>query len=154
MIRTAGKPARGRPGAGVPEPLAGPGHDAGPHTDFGARYTAACGVTSLCAWPDSCRGGPPTINRGAPAIGRAAIAAAAQGFMTVFPDLVVVMDIYAPRDPPVQPVDPHRHDIGPGGAGRRVHISGYEEWTFCLMVRSRSRWGISTRRYRAQLQGW
>ena len=33
-----------------------------------------------------------TINRGAPAIGRVAIAAAAQGFMTAFPNLVVVMD--------------------------------------------------------------
>ena len=69
-----------------------------------------------------------TINRAAPAIGRAAIADAALGFMTAFPDLVVVMN----------------------GLG----VSGYEEWRFGPDSRiARSLGYFDEAAYRAQLQG-
>ena len=63
-------------------------------TDFATRYTAAwCSqdAASVAAFyaPD----GSLTINAGAPAVGRAAITAAAQSFMSAFPkDMVVAMD--------------------------------------------------------------
>ena len=80
-------------------------------TDFAARYTAAwCSHESQRVAEFFAEQGSLTINRGAPAIGRVAIAAAAQGFMTAFPDLVVVMDSVARhRTHRVLPVDPHRH---------------------------------------------
>ncbi|HMF94713.1 MAG TPA: ester cyclase [Vicinamibacterales bacterium] len=57
--------------------------------------------------------------------------AAAQGFMTAFPDMVVAMDSVS--------LDGGRvvyrwtltgANTGPGGTGKSVRISGYEEWTF------------------------
>jgi predicted ester cyclase len=71
------------------------------------------------------------INHGAPSVGRTAITAAAQGFMTAFPDMVVAMDSVS--------LDGRRAvyrwtltgtNTGPGGTGKAVRISGYEEWTF------------------------
>ena len=72
-----------------------------------------------------------SINGGAPSVGRAAIAAAANEFMTAFPDMVVTMDGLAIED---------SHAIfrwtldgtntGTGGTGQAVRISGYEKWTF------------------------
>jgi uncharacterized protein (TIGR02246 family) len=62
-------------------------------TQFAERYTAAwcsqnaAGVAGFFA-PD----GSLTINDGTPSVGREAITAAAQSFMTAFPDLVVKMD--------------------------------------------------------------
>lgn len=70
------------------------------------------------------------INDASPAVGRAAIAAAAQGFMTDFPDMVVTMDSAS--------IEANRAvfrwtlmgtNSGPGGTGNKVQISGYEEWT-------------------------
>src|SRR5713101_8119415 len=70
-----------------------------------------------------------TVNTGAPSVGRAAITATAQGFMTAFPDMVVKMDQVGREG---------GHTIfrwtwtgtntGPGGTGKSVRISGYEEW--------------------------
>ena len=70
------------------------------------------------------------INNGTPSVGRKAITAAAQDFMTAFPDMVVTMDGTS--------ID-GEHAIfrwtligantGPGGTGNHVKISGYEEWT-------------------------
>src|SRR5262249_20258827 len=70
-----------------------------------------------------------TINGGPPATGRAAIADAAQSFMSAFPDLVVEMDGLSDR----QGKTIYRWTLsgtnsGPGGSGRRVRISGFEEW--------------------------
>jgi hypothetical protein len=100
--------------------------------DFATRYAAAwssqnaAGVASFYA-PN----GSLTINSGKPNVGREAIAAAAQGFMTAFPDLVVKMDDL------LQEGGPHPifrwtatgHNTGPGGTGKAVRFSGYEEWT-------------------------
>lgn len=69
------------------------------------------------------------INGGTPAVGRSAIAEAAQGFITAFPDLQVLMD-----DLIIQGERAEYHwtlvgtNTGPGGTGHRVRISGFEAW--------------------------
>lgn len=69
------------------------------------------------------------VNEDAPAVGRTAIAAVAQAFMTAFPDLCVSMDQLLLRG---ESVEYHwtltGTNTGPGGTGRCVCISGYEEW--------------------------
>ena len=97
--------------------------------EFGARYSAAwCSqdparVASFFA-PD----GSLTINGGAPAIGREQIAASAGAFMRDFPDLQVTMDKVVECG---VRVEFHwtltgRH----AGTGRRIRISGHEDWQF------------------------
>lgn len=70
-----------------------------------------------------------TVNDGAPAVGRAAIAEVARGFMAAFPDMVVTMDDLVQRP---QAVEFHwtlaGTNSGPGGTGHWVRIRGYEEW--------------------------
>ena len=100
-------------------------------TDLSTRYAAAWssqhpdGLASFYS-----ENGSLTVNAGAPSVGRAAITATAQGYMAAFPDMVVTMDSI-------------RHEgshaifhwtwtgtnTGPGGTGKSVRISGYEEWT-------------------------
>ena len=69
------------------------------------------------------------INGGAAAVGRRAIADAAQEFMTAFPDMQVLMDDLVIKNGLLR-----FHwtligtNTGPGGTGRRVRISGFEEW--------------------------
>jgi hypothetical protein len=63
-------------------------------------------------------------------VGRTAIAAAAQAFMTAFPDMVVTMNGISARDgQAVYRWTLTGTNTGPGGTGRAVRISGYEEWT-------------------------
>ena len=69
------------------------------------------------------------VNDAAPATGRDAIAAVAQGFMSAFPDLQVSMDDVADEGSRA------RYywtlvgtNTGPGGTGGRVRISGLESW--------------------------
>ena len=70
------------------------------------------------------------INAGAIAHGRQAIAAAAHGFMAAFPDLVVRMDgLDVHGNQALYRWTLTGHNTGPGGTGRAVTISGYEEWT-------------------------
>ena len=99
--------------------------------EFGRRYTAAwCSQRAADVASFFAGGGSLTINDGTPAVGRAAITASAQGFMTAFPDLVVRMDSLVTTGPQVA-----YHwtltgtNTGPGGTGKPVRISGYEEWT-------------------------
>ena len=69
------------------------------------------------------------INDGAAAVGREAIAEAAQGFMTAFPDMVVTMDgLSIENGGAVYRWTLTGTNSGPGGTGRSVRISGYEEW--------------------------
>ena len=71
------------------------------------------------------------INDGAPAVGRKAVEAAAQGFMAGYPDLIVKFDRLEPQG---ERVLYHWTFIGantgPGGTGNKVQISGYEDWKF------------------------
>ena len=69
------------------------------------------------------------VNDAAPAVGRDAIAAVAQAFMTAFPDMRVLMDDLAIEGG----VLVYRWTLvgtntGPGGTGRPVRIQGYEQW--------------------------
>jgi len=99
--------------------------------DFGTRYAAAWSSqnpVSLASFYNE--KGSLTVNGGAPSVGRSAIAEAARGFMTAFPDMVVKMDELSQQG---------NHVIfhwlwtgtntGPGGTGRSVRMNGYEEWT-------------------------
>ena len=71
-----------------------------------------------------------TVNAGAPSVGRAAIAATAQEYMTAFPDMIVRMDsISQAGNHTVFHWTWTGTNTGPGGTGKGVHISGHEEWT-------------------------
>ena len=98
---------------------------------FATRYAAAWGSQNAASVADFFS---PTaslkINAASPAVGRAAIAAAAQGFMTAFPDMIVTMDgvSIAGNQAEFRWTLAGTHS-GPGGTGNAVQISGYEEWT-------------------------
>jgi hypothetical protein len=72
-----------------------------------------------------------TVNNGKPAKGAEAIITVAKGFMETFPDLIVSMDSLTNKS------DKTRfywtltgtNDI-PNGTGKKVKISGFEEWIF------------------------
>ena len=100
--------------------------------DFAQRYTAAwCSRDAARVATFYSPHGSLTINGGPPAQGRDAIAQAAQEFMAAFPDLQVLMDNIIAKDDRTE-----YHwtllgtNTGPGGTGRRLRISGFEEWQF------------------------
>jgi len=97
---------------------------------FAKRYAEAwCSQDSEKVAAFFAERGSISINNGPPAVGRAAIAEIARGFMRDLPDIVVIMDRVT-------------HDsegtkfhwtftgtnTGAGGTGKRVRISGYEVW--------------------------
>lgn len=97
---------------------------------FAEAYTAAwCSqdAASVAAFYEE--KGSLSVNEDAPAVGREAITAVAQGFMTDFPDLQVFLDDLRLQDDGVT-----YHwtltgtNAGPGGTGRAVRISGFEVW--------------------------
>jgi hypothetical protein len=99
---------------------------------FATRYTAAwCSQHAAAVASFFAERGTLKINDGEPALGRDAIADSAQGFMSAFPDLVVAMDRLA-----ISGTKTEYHwtltgtNTSPGGTGRFVRISGFEEWRF------------------------
>ena len=109
--------------------------DDGVHMDelleFARGYTAAwCSGDPHQVAEHYSRDGSLTINGGSPSIGREAITEAARGFMDGFPDLRVELD-----DLKIDGDSPEYHwtltgtNTGPGGNGRSVRISGFEQWT-------------------------
>ena len=97
---------------------------------FARDYTAAwCSQDPARVASFFAENGSLTINDGTPSIGRAAITAAARGFMSAFPDLVVTMDSLSLDGNPVYHWTLTGNNTGPGGTGNAVRISGYEEWT-------------------------
>lgn len=69
------------------------------------------------------------VNDSPPAAGREAIAEVARGFMRDFPDLEVAMDrVTHDAHGSVFHWTLRGTNTGPGGTGKRVRISGYEEW--------------------------
>ena len=100
-------------------------------TDFATRYAAAWSSQQ----PDRlasfyAENGSLSVNGGTPSTGRAAIAAAAQGFMTAFPDMVVKMDsVRRDGSRAIFHWTWTGTNTGPGGTGKAVRISGFEEWT-------------------------
>ena len=106
--------------------------DAAKLKEFGTKYTAAwCSQNAASVAAFFAEGGSLKINDGSPAVGRTAIIAAAQGFMTAFPDMVVRMDnVTLDGAQALYRWTLTGTNTGPGGTGKAVHISGYEEWTF------------------------
>ncbi len=98
--------------------------------DFAARYTAAwCSQDAGRVAAFFSPNGSLTINGGVPSVGRSAIAEAAQGFMTAFPDLEVTMnDLLVEGEKAVYRWTLSGANTGPGGTGRRIRLSGFEEW--------------------------
>ena len=98
--------------------------------DFAKSYTAAwCSQNATSVAAHYSPAGSLTINNGAPSVGRPAVTATAQDFMTAFPDLRVRMD-----DVRIQDGHATYHwtlegtNTGPGGTGHHVRISGFEVW--------------------------
>ena len=99
--------------------------------DFAARYTAAwCSQNAASVAEFYSPDGSLTVNGGTPAIGRREITDAAQSFMSAFPDMQVLMDDLLVNDETAEYYwTLVGTTTGPGGKGKRVHISGYEEWS-------------------------
>ena len=99
-------------------------------TKFATRYAKAwCSQNPNKVATFFAENGLLSVNDGPPAVGRAAIAEKARGFMTTFPDMVVTFDKLEPQSNAIA-----FHwtltgtNTGPGGSGKRVRISGYELW--------------------------
>jgi hypothetical protein len=99
--------------------------------EFGRKYTAAwCSQNAASVAAFFAEGGSLKINEGPPSVGRTAITAAAQGFMTAFPDMVVTLDtVSGEGDHAIYRWTLTGTNTGPGGTGKAVRISGFEEWT-------------------------
>lgn len=124
--------------------------------EFGTRYTAAwCSQNAASVAAFFAESGWLSINDGAPAVGRAAVTAAAQSFMTDFPDLVVAMDDVVPQgNRALYRWTLTGTNTGPEGTGRKVRIQGHEEWTIGadgLIAESRGRFDAAD--YHRQLSG-
>jgi predicted ester cyclase len=98
--------------------------------EFAVRYTKAwCSQDSASVAAFYSPNGSLIINDGAVAAGRCAITQAVQSFMTLFPDLRVLMDDLLVRSDHAE----YRWTLSgtntePGGTGNRVRISGFEVW--------------------------
>lgn len=96
--------------------------------DFGGKYAAAWSGQDADAHAKFfAPNGSQTVNNGTPAVGHEAIAKVAQGFMDAFPDMLVVCDSLPAT---TKGVEFHwtltGTNSGPGGTGKKVHISGVE----------------------------
>lgn len=130
--------------------------DADQLQEFAVRYTAAwCSQNPASVAEFFAEDGSLKINDGVPSIGRAAITADAQSFMTALPDMVVAMDsVTLDGAHAVYRWTLNGTNTGPGGTGKTVHISGYEEWTFGadgLIAESRGTFDAAE--YERQLRG-
>ena len=119
------------------------------------RYTAAwCSQNAASVAAFYSADGSLTINDGPPSVGRAAITEAAQGFMTSFPDLRVVMDdLTINNERPIYHWTLQGTNTGSGGTGKRVRISGFEHWRIAadgLIAESRGH--FDSAEYQRQLQ--
>ena len=99
-------------------------------TQFAMRYAVAwCSRNPESVATFFAERGSISINNGPPAVGRAAIAEEARGFMRTFPDMVVTMDeVTRDSDRTKFHWTLAGTNTGPGGTGKRVRISGYELW--------------------------
>ena len=94
-----------------------------------------------------------TVNDGAPAVGRAAIAEIARGFMGEFPDMVVTMDdVSSDADKTKFHWTLTGTNTGPGATGHRVRISGYELWKINDGLIAESKGYFDAEEYERQLR--
>lgn len=124
-------------------------------SEFGERYAKAWRSQD----PDNVarffsEAGSLSVNDGAPAVGREAIAQVARGFMTDFPDIEVTMDKLVPgSEESVFHWTLRGTNTGPGGTGNRVRISGYEIWRIGadgLIAESRGRFDSADYEYQLE----
>ena len=99
--------------------------------EFAKKYAAAwCSQNAASVATFYAENGSLKINNGTPSVGRKAITAAAQDFMTAFPDMVVTKDgTSIDGDHAIFRWTLIGTNTGPAGTGNHVKISGYEEWT-------------------------
>lgn len=98
--------------------------------DLGTRYAAAWSGQDPDRFAAFYADSGSLIVNGTPSVGRAAIRATAARYMAAFPDMRVVMDsISGEGDRAVFHWTWTGTNTGPGGTGRPVRLSGYEEWT-------------------------
>ena len=99
-------------------------------TEFAKRYAEAwCSQNPESVAAFFAENGSLSVNDGPPAVGRAAIAEIARGFMRDFPDMIVTFDKLEPRgDATAFHWTLIGTNTGPGGTENRVRISGYELW--------------------------
>ena len=117
------------------------GHDRALIRDFARSYTEAwCSHDPAAVAGHYVPGGTIAINGGEPT----EITEVARSFVTAFPDIEVFMDDLVFKD---EVVEYHwtftGTNSGPGGTGKAVRISGFEEWTFgenCLVAEARGRY--------------
>jgi SnoaL-like polyketide cyclase len=100
--------------------------------DFAVRYTAAwCSQNAASVAAFFSPQGSLTINSGTSSVGRAAITAAAQSFMTAFPDLRILMDRVIQQGGRTEYYwTLVGTNTGPSGTENSVRISGFESWQF------------------------
>ena len=96
-------------------------------SEFAERYAEAwCSQNPEDVAAFFAENGSISINNGPPAVGRAAIAEIARGFMCDFPDMIVTFDKLEPRG---DLTAFHWTLSGTySGTGNHVRISGYELW--------------------------
>lgn len=98
--------------------------------ELGKRYAKAwCSQDPESVAAFYAEAGSLSVNNGSRAVGRAAIAKVAREFMSTFPDLEVTMDdLGCESDGILFHWTLTGTNTGPGGTGKRVRISGYEQW--------------------------
>ena len=99
-------------------------------TKFATRYAEAwCSQNPESVAAFFAENGSLSVNDGPAAVGRAAIAEIAQGFMRDFPDMIVTFDKLEPKSNATAfDWTLTGTNTGPGGTGKRVRISGHELW--------------------------
>jgi steroid delta-isomerase-like uncharacterized protein len=99
-------------------------------TTFAKRYAEAwCSQNPESVAAFFAENGLLRVNDAPPAVGRAAIAEVAQGFMRDLPDMIVTMDdVTHESDGTKFHWTLTGTNAGPGGTGKRVRISGFELW--------------------------
>ncbi len=122
---------------------------------FAEAYTAAwCSQDAARVASFYAEDGSLTVNGAAPAVGREAITAVAQEFMTAFPDMQVFLDELRMEDEgAIYHWTLTGTNTGPSGTGRAVRISGYEVWQIGadgLIAKSRGHFDAED--YRRQLE--
>ena len=99
-------------------------------TKFATRYAEAwCSQNRESVAAFFAENGPLSVNDGPPAVGGAAIAEIARGFMRDFPDMIVTFDKLEPKSNATAfDWTLTGTNTGPSGTGKRVRISGHELW--------------------------
>jgi uncharacterized protein (TIGR02246 family) len=122
---------------------------------FAEAYTAAwCSQDAASVAAFFAENGSLSVNDDAPAVGREAITSVAQGFMTDFPDLKVILDeLVMQDDGAIYHWTLTGTNTGPGGTGRSVRISGFEVWQLVAVgLIANSRGHFDSVDYRRQLE--